>query len=173
MNSKLGKDNPLRKLFDGLLEQIFMVEIGICDTRLTGYLSDLMCDFIHMDRVFRLKNLDGQTIREISKFEAEAALPAAAEGSERTRLINRYIGDFSLFWTGLYPEQLTPRHQGVDRLYEYVLQGKRSYGIASELDGPEPPGPLLRQLSEEFEACVHGLHLVRAGWEHGNEPSSN
>jgi hypothetical protein len=81
--------------------------------------------------------------------------------------VNQYIGDFTLFWAGVYPEILRPRHCGVDRLVPYVQVGKRSYGIASELSGTHdvPPAELLAQLSDQFEFCVHGLHLVRAGWE--------
>ena len=84
------------------------------------------------------------------------------------REIHRHIGDFTLFWTGVYPETLRPRGQSdVDRLDVYLRTGKRSYGIASELTpaGVQPPPEVLAQLSEQFECCVHGLHLVRAGWE--------
>jgi hypothetical protein len=28
-----------------------------------------------------------------------------------------------------------------------------------------PSAALLRKLSDEFEACMHGLHLVREGWQ--------
>jgi hypothetical protein len=54
----------------------------------------------------------------------------------------------------------------VDRLHEYLVRGRRSYGIASELtDGSaDPPADVLRMLSEEFESCVHGLRRVRDGW---------
>jgi hypothetical protein len=68
----------------------------------------------------------------------------------------------------VYPENLRPRHQdSADELEAYLRQGKRSYGIASELSSAadQPPARLLLQLSEQFEYCVHGLHLVREGWE--------
>ena len=68
----------------------------------------------------------------------------------------------------MYPENLRAGHRGgVDLLEPYVAQGKRSYGIAGELtgDGDEPPANVLLQLSEQFEFCVHGLHLVRVEWE--------
>ena len=76
--------------------------------------------------------------------------------------------DFSLFWTGLYPEALRPRRgSGIDRVQVYMLQGKRGYGIAGELSHEDdaPPAHLLHELSDQFEFCVRGLHLVRLGWE--------
>lgn len=154
----------LHRLFEGLVEQVFETQIGICDPRLNAYLSDLLTDFVHTDRIHRLRNCDGHAIREVSRMEAEALLPNVTRPSERTCVINRYIGDYTLFWTGIFPENLRPRHQyGADRLREYLLQGKRSYGIASELTEPDadPPAMLLANLSEQFECCVHGLHLVR------------
>ena len=167
MVSKISPGHPLRRLFGGLVEQVFMIEMGICDTRLTDYLSAMLGDFVHRDAIFRLHTVDGEVIREVSRVEAEAYLGPEVDGTLRTRLINHYIGDFTLFWTGVYPESLRRRRAGVDRLREYLLQGRRSYGIASELSGEqaEPPPALLRKLSDEFERCVHGLHLVRDGWQ--------
>lgn len=164
----LDPGHPLRKLFSGLVEHVFQSELGICNPRLTDYVGDVLVDFVHVDEIYRVRDIDGAWIREFSRIEADAALGPEIAGSARTRLINRYIGDFTLFWAGVYPENLRPRHNaGVDRLLEFLLQGKRSYGIAGELSTPEslPSGEVLLQLSEEFEACVHGLRLVREGWE--------
>ena len=168
--------NPLRKLFDGLVEQVFMVDIGICDTALTDYLGAMLADFVHIDRIFRLRTVNQDVIRDLSRMEAEADLGPGVDDTRRRRLINKYIGDFTLFWTGVYPEQLRPRRQGgVDITAAYLQQGKRSYGIASELTSvrDEPPAEVLLRLSAEFEYCVHGLRLVRAGWERLRQPFGN
>ena len=167
MRCEFGPRDPLRRLFQGAVEQIFLSEVGICDTRVTDYLGGMLTEFVHVDDVYRLRSVDGQAIREISRMRSEAYLGPDTPEHERKRLINRYIGDFTLFWTGIFPEQLRPRLSGVDRLGEFVLEGKRGYGIASELSVPNeaPPADLLRQLSDQFENCVHGLQLVRADWE--------
>lgn len=164
MYSKLAADHPLRRLFGGLVEQVFMTDLGVCDTRLTTYLSELLCDFVHVDQIYQLHRVDGSTIREVSQMEADAFLGPHPESSARARLVNRFIGDFTLFWAGLYPEALRPRRSGADRLREYLLQGKRSYHIAGDLSEGDsrPPAEVLRRLSQEFECCVHGLQLVRS-----------
>lgn len=164
----IGPGHPLRKLFAGLVEQVFSVDIGICDPGLTDYLGRLLTEFVHIDRIFCLRTVNSEVIREVSRMEAEADLGPQVPEQLRRRLINKYIGDFTLFWSGVYPESLRPRWQGgVDRLHNYLVQGKRSYGIASELTGvgDQPPADVLRRLSCQFECCVHGLNLVRAGWE--------
>jgi len=165
MRSNLDENHPLRKLFSALVEHTFQVELGICDPRLTTYLADMLADFLHMDRIYRMACIDGERIRELSRMEADAYLGPQVGEPDRTRLINRYIGDFTLFWTGVYPESL--RFGGQDRLCLYLRQGKRSYGIAGELtdDEDDPPGYLLNRLGCEFEACVHGLHRVRECWQ--------
>jgi hypothetical protein len=161
------RGSALRRLFDGLVEQIFMVDLGMCDPALTGYLGDMLADFVHVDRIYRLRTVDHTVIRELSQMEALADLGPDLDETRRRRLINKYIGDFTLFWTGVYPEHLRPRPGVVSRLEAYLLQGKRSYGIASELtrEHDRPPAEILHRLSEQFEYCVHGLQLVRAGWE--------
>lgn len=156
-------DSGLHRLFSGMVEQVFQTRVGICDPSLTDYLGDLLSDFVHVDQIYRLRSVDGQTIREVSRMEAEACLGPVPDETSRSCLVHRFIGDFTLFWTGVFPESLRPRHAGVDRLREYLAQGRRSYGIAGELAPPNahPPGVLLRKLSHEFEACVFGLQLVR------------
>ena len=67
MVPKIGKDHPLRRMFDGLVEQVFMTEIGICDPRLTEYLGALLSGFIHVDEIFCLRTVDVEIIREISR----------------------------------------------------------------------------------------------------------
>lgn len=168
MRCKVGPRHELRKLFSGLVEHVFLSELGICNTRLTDYLSELLSEFVHTDDVYRVRDVDGRAIREVSHMRADAQLGPHVTEHERKRTLNRYIGDFTLFWTGVYPEQLRARHSGgVDRLTEYLLEGKRSYAVASDLTRgrEEPAGDLLQALSENFESCVLGLHLVRGGWE--------
>src|SRR5262249_32926649 len=85
------------------------------------------------------------------------------------REVHRHIGDFTLFWTGLYPEALR-RLRGAlsaDSLIDYREQGKRSYYIASTFEG-EPyseEAPVLRRLSEQYEVCAYGLNQIRREWE--------
>jgi hypothetical protein len=166
MTPRIDPAHPLHRLFSGLVEQVFEADIGICDPHLVDYLSEVLVDFVHIDQIYSLRTVDGETIRDLSQFRA-ADLGPELSTEQRQRLVNKYIGDFTLFWSGVYPESLRPRHAGVDRLREFVLQGRRSYGIASELTRTDdrPPAAVLQSLSEQFEFCVHGLRLVRAGWE--------
>jgi hypothetical protein len=166
------EDHPLRRFFRGLVENVFSSELGLCSPGLTAYLTDLLTNFVHIDRLRAIHDTGGRPLDQIAEMLALVVGPEAADGtgSDRTCIIYRHIGDYTLFWVGVYPERLRCRRRAnkPDRLLDYVEQGKRSYAIASELTDPGavPPPRLLRELSEEFESCAHGLELVRREWEH-------
>jgi hypothetical protein len=164
------ENHPLRRLFAGLVESTFYTELGICDPKLVDYLADLLVAFVHVDSLHALRAADGKCLDQIGLILAASLHGESSSDFPHEFSIHRRIGDYALFWTGLYPERLrlTRRPTWSDGVREYVAQGKRSYAIASDLGGEDsqPPSALLRRLSVEFESCVHGLGLVRKSWEH-------
>jgi hypothetical protein len=160
-------NHPLRRLFVGITEQTFLEVLGIGDPHLIDYLSALLSRFIHIDAVYRLRNVQGKRLEEVADMMLEAeAMPVAG----RTRReVYRHIGDFTLFWTGVYPEALNRLRSSLrkDHFIDYCEQGKRSYYIAStfEEDPYREEAPVLRRLSQEFELCAYGLRQVRQEWE--------
>jgi aminopeptidase N len=88
--------------------------------------------------------------------------------------MHRHIGDFTLFWTGVYPEAVNRARSKLckDHFIDYCEQGKRSYYIASTFEN-EPykeEATVLRRLSERFELCAYGLTQVRKEWEKKPRP---
>ena len=165
--ASLPATHPLRRRFAGLTEQTFLRTLGIGDPHLVDYLSALLARFIHMDAIYRLRNARGRRLEEVADMMLEAeALPP--EGRTR-REVHRHIGDFTLFWTGVYPEALSRLRSVLtrDHFIDYCEQGKRSYYIAStfEEDPYRDEAPVLRRLSLEFELCAYGLNQVRLEWE--------
>src|SRR5579872_2938829 len=155
----------LRDMFAALTEHTFQVDLGIADTRLTDYLTEMLVRFIRLDAIFRFRNTVGRRLEEV----AEMMLEADQRQGKPRREIYRHIGDFTLFWTGIYPEALS-HLQSPDRkdhLLDYLEQGKRSYFIASTYDDKpyHDEAPVLRRLSAEFELCSVGLQQVRKEWE--------
>jgi len=157
----------LRRFFDGLVQQAFFGQLGLADVNLADYLSGLLCRFVRVDAIFGVRDMEGRRLEEVAEMLAEASEPHADE--QRGRAIHKHIGDFVLFWTGLYPEFLR-RLRSPDRkdhLIDYLARGRESYYIASTFDR-EPfrrEAQTLRRLSEELELCVFGMSLVRREWE--------
>lgn len=160
-------EHPLRRLFAGLAEHAFFSHLGVADPPLIDYLSVLLSRFVHADAVFRLRASDGRPLTELAEMVMEAGqLPS---GGRTRREYYRHIGDFALFWTGVYPEaidRVRSRHCK-DHFVDYTVQGKRSYWITSQMDEEEhrEEAGLFRRLSEQFEVCAIGLREVRREWE--------
>lgn len=159
--------NSLQSFFGEALHEAISKQLGLTgvdDVEL--YLAQMLSRFIHDDRVFAIKDQAGRPVRSIAEMLAEGDVRLRAESFERERTVHQHIGDFILFWSGLYPEFLTRfrREDSLDCLVDYTLQAQESYHIVSTFDyGPyAAEAPVFRRLSEEFEAFRIGLNIVRA-----------
>ena len=174
-------EEALRSLFTALVEQTFQTDLAIADPSLTDYLAEMLCRFVRYEAIYRVRDLNGRPVAEV----AEMLVEAEARQAKPRREVYRHIGDFTLFWSGVYPEALGKLQaaHSKDHLLDYCTQGKRSYLLASEFDD-EPfkkEAPILRRLSDEFELCGIGLNRVRKEWERmgvrkpgpGWDPSQN
>lgn len=167
-NADLPQNNPLRRFFNGLAEHVFHARLGVSDTELVDYLSELLLRFTRSESLHRVRSLNGKPIQEVAAMVAEAEHRI---GSARCE-VHRHIGDIALFWTGLYPETLKRMKsaRNVDLFVDYAGQGKRSYHIASGVESDDSlPNPLLERLSKHFEMCAYGLGEIRREWEQTDE----
>lgn len=160
------EEHPIRHLFRGLVENAFQTEIGLCEPRLTDYLAGLMVEFIHMDRLTYLHRMQARNLERMVALLSLAGSDEPLPPEQKEFNFYRGVGDFSLFWSGIFPEHLrSPGRR--DRLGDFVIRGKQSYAAAAKMadESWRPPASLLSSLSEEFETCVHGLGLVRQSWQ--------
>ncbi len=160
--------HPLMRLFRGLTECTFMTELGIADPPLVGYVADLLVRFVPSDNIWRVRDAQGRRITQVTAMIEEAE---TSNTEDRRRECHRHVGDFTLFWTGVYPEApASPPGRvargGVDRPAtpgEAVLLLASTFGRGVELQGA-----LRRSCSAEFELCAFGLSRVRREWERSN-----
>lgn len=162
MTRELPESHPLHRLFRGITEATFMSELGIGDPRLVGYVANLLARFVPSQTIWRIRDAEGRRLTEVTAMVAEAE---STSDRNHRRDCHRHVGDFTLFWTGVYPEAL-PRLRSIssaDHLIDYQAQGKKSYYMASLLDDDQ--AAVFRRLSEQFELCAFGLSRVRREWE--------
>ena len=160
-----GPDPTLRRMFGALIERAFIQTLGVYESHVADYLTDVLADFAHMQQVWKIRDLSGRPLEEVADMLMQADIRLAANSFNREREVHKHIGDFTLFWAGLYPEAL-PRLQAQsrrDHLLDYVQQGRNSYAIAATHDYGDyrREAPVLKKLSDEFELCLFGLHSVR------------
>ena len=178
---KEANGNTVRRYFTGLAEHTFQTQLGVVDPVLTDYISDMLTRFIRSDAMFHIRNVAGKRVSEV----AEMMVEAQARVGDAKREVHRHIGDFTLFWTGVYPEAIgrLKDDSRCDGLIDYQTEGKRSYfivgsmgpkdGTSSDVSNDEAESNSVEQsvfirLSEQFELCAYGLREVRRLWELGD-----
>jgi hypothetical protein len=165
-----GSQNPLRNYFRSVLHDVYGSKIRIQDSGvIEEYVADLLVRFLHQENIFSLRDAEGNRVESLTAMLEEADIRLKATSFDREREVHRHIGDFLLFWSGLFPEMLTQIRgfQTNDPDSEAALQGQFSYEIVSSFDhapyGEE--APLFRRLATSFLDCREGLRLVRASFE--------
>ncbi len=165
----LDRNLSLQQLFGELVERAFALSLRWDDRQVMRYLTNLLTEFAHMDSLYRLRDLNGRPLQEVAEMLYYADIRLGAQSFYQEREVHRHIGDFTLFWTGVYPEALPRLRASLrkDHLIDYVKQGKESYRLVSLFDIGEwrEEAPMFRRLSENFEVAMQGLHAVRQLWE--------
>lgn len=154
----------LDRFFRGLTEHAFHGRLGIVDPPLVDYVAELLVRFIRHDQLRVLPGLEPVACDDVSRMLSIVRY----EAPELARADYRHIGDYTLFWSGVYPEALRrlqhPSHP--DHLLDYREAGKRAYRLAATLEPEEAVETrhVLELLSEEYDSCVVGLAEVRRAW---------
>ena len=125
---------PERRLSDDSLpvsrSRPFEGRLGVADPPLIDYIAELLVRFVRSDDMYAVRSVRGQRLMAVTDMLAEAQ---HREGPARQQ-VHRHIGDFTLFWTGVYPEVADCIRRGSkDALIDYQQQGKRAYWIASTI----------------------------------------
>jgi hypothetical protein len=157
----ISPDHPLRRLLSDLVRR----EIA-ADREVAFYVANLLVDFTHIDRLYRIRSTRGKRLEEVGEMLVESNPLLDARSFGREREVRKHIGDFTLFLTGMFPEYvaaLPRRGLRLDSVIDYVKAGKESYRIVAAFDQFEyrDAAPLFRRLSDQFEYCVYGLNQVK------------
>ncbi|GIW98889.1 MAG: hypothetical protein KatS3mg111_2222 [Pirellulaceae bacterium] len=168
-----AKPNTLERFFGGLSQHVFHTQLGVVDPQIVDYVSHLLVRFVRLDGITRIRQPDGAPVTEVVTMVAEAERRVG----EAKRDVHRHIGDFTLFWSGVYPEALREMRNpsSSDCFVSYCAQGKRAYEIAStiETEKDDPPASLLQRLADQFEMCAYGLREIRREWERRDDAGSS
>lgn len=166
MDDHRKRANSLHRLFEELVTEALCRHVGSTGHQdVAAYLADLLTDFLHTDRIFGLRDKQGRRLESVADMVQEGDVLLNADSFEREREVHKHIGDFILFWSGVYPEFL--RHLklrvGSDLIYDYTRQGKESYHVVSTFDHQpyDREAPTFRKLSGGFEDYTFILSTVR------------
>jgi hypothetical protein len=164
---EISDRNPLRALLGEQIAKHFGHEVGLRDEEIWAYLANLLTEFCDARNLYALHNARGRSLDDVGEMLLESdPIFGEAPSFDREREVRKHIGDFTLFFSGMFPESINRfrlRRQRLENFIDFVHAGKESYYIVSQFDQMEyrKVAPLFGRLSEQFESCVFGLNLVR------------
>jgi len=175
MPREISENHPLRLLFRGLTERNLMGKVGLADIEVVRYVSDLLTRFAHVDNLYKIRDSRGKRLEDVGEMLLESNPILSSSSLNREREVRRHIGDYTLFFTGMFPESLRRLSSSIrlDYFVDYMKAGKESYRIVSEFNYGEyrESAYLFRRLSEYFDYCAIGLNFVKADLEALKDPS--
>jgi hypothetical protein len=162
-----AQPHPLEPFFQQVVRNSYEGKLGLHDPDLIAYVARILCEFSQSDKLYSIRDEAGRPIQELDEMERAAdPVLGTASSFDTERALRKYIGDYSLFVAGMYPEATGSgrrhrrKHPSIEEL---IRAGKQSYFIVSQFNlfEYEQEAPLFARLSNSFERLLLGLTLVR------------
>jgi len=171
----IPESNPLQRFFKEVVERNYG-EVGVRSAEVHDYVANLLTEFCEAEILYKIKNADGRPLCDVGEMLLESdPVYGPAPSFDRERQVRKHIGDYSLFFTGMFPQGLNHyrlRRTRMESLIDFVKAGKESYYIVSKFEHFEYArvAPLFRRMSQEFERLVYGLNQVKNELEEMQHP---
>src|ERR1041385_1410707 len=172
----IPETHPLQKMFVEMVGRHYAQEIGIRDPQVVAYVAHLLTEFCDAEQLFKIHNAEGRPLRDVGEMIIESnPVYGPAPSFDRERQVRKHIGDYTLFYTGMFPEGLNHyrlHRTRMESLIDFVKAGKESYYIVSKFEHFEyaKVAPLFRRMSHDFEQLVYGLNHVKNELEEMQHP---
>jgi hypothetical protein len=160
-------DHPLQKLFLEMVGRHYAEEIGIRDPEVIGYVAHLLAEFCDAEQLFKIHDTTDRPLTDVGEMLIESnPVYGPAPSFDRERQVRKHIGDYTLFFTGMFPESLNRvrlRRARLENMIDWIKAGKESYYVVSKFDCFEytKVAPMFGRLASHFEQCVYGLNCVK------------
>lgn len=159
----IANGNRLKSFFFQCAQRSFH-ELGLHDAAIVDYVANVLTTFAHADRLYRLRAPSGRRLDSIVEMLGMylAQHPEQHHPVERERELRKYVGDYTLFMSGLFRAHI--EQYGV--LDYYLTEGRRSYWKVSELDVTlyHTGFLLFQELSKNFEYYSGALDYMRKAY---------
>ena len=163
----IPESHPLQTLFVEMVGRHYAQEIGIRDPEIVAYVAHLLTEFCEVEQLLKIQNANGRSLTDVGEMLLESdPIYGPAPSFDRERQVRKHIGDYTLFFTGMFPESINHlrlRKARLENFVDWMKAGKESYFVVSKFQDFEytKVAPLFARLSTHFEQCVYGLNLVK------------
>jgi len=163
----IPESHPLRQLFEELVSQHYVSDMRLLDPQISSYVANMLTEFCETDQLYKVRDASGRPLHDVGEMLVESnPVYGPAPSFDRERQVRKHIGDYTLFFTGMFPESINHfrlRKQRLENFIDLMKAGKESYYIVSKFEHFEyaKVAPMFKRMSEHFEQCVYGLNLVK------------
>ncbi len=163
----IPESHPLQQLFMDLVTRHYTTGVGLYNPGISEYVAHMLTEFCEVDQLYKIRDAAGRSLADVGEMLIESnPIYGDAPSFDRERQVRKHIGDYTLFFTGMFPESINHlrlRRERLENFIDFVRAGKESYYVVSKFDQFEyaKVAPLFAQLSDHFELCVYGLNLVK------------
>jgi hypothetical protein len=170
------ESHPLQDLFTELIHRHFDCDLGLRDPELQDYIVNMLAEFCECEQLFKVRDASGRPLNDVGEMLLQAdPVYGPAPSFDRERQVRKHIGDYILFFSGMFPESINHyrlRRQRLENFVDFMKAGKESYYIVSKFDQFEYArlAPLFGKLARDFESCVYGLNLVKGDLDEMQHP---
>jgi hypothetical protein len=161
------ENSVLREFFHVLVHKHLTENLGLRDGEISAYVANVLTDFCETEELTKIKDGNGRALTDVGEMLLEAdPVYGPAPSFDRERQVRKHIGDYTLFFSGMFPESINShrlRRHRLENMVDFIKAGKESYYIVSKFEHFEyaKVAPLFARLSREFERCVFGLNIVK------------
>jgi hypothetical protein len=172
----IPESHSLQDLFQHLVGQHYAQAIGIRDPQIIAYVSHLLAEFCEAEQVFKVRDAANRPLSDVGEMLLQSdPVYGPAPSFDRERQVRKHIGDYTLFFAGMFPESINHfrlRRQRLENMIDWIKAGKESYYIVSKFEHFEyaKVAPMFAQLSRNFEECVYALNMVKNDLEEMQHP---
>jgi hypothetical protein len=172
----IPESHSLQDLFQDLVGRHYAEEIGIRDPQIIAYVSHLLSEFCEADQLYKMRDARNRPLADLGEMLLESdPIYGPAPSFDRERQVRKHIGDYALFFAGMFPQSINHprlRRHRLENFVEWIKAGKESYYIVSKFEHFEyaKVAPLFATLSQNFEQCVYGLNMVKNDLEEMQHP---
>src|SRR5574341_412341 len=155
----------LRGFFGKLIRMSFYDLGKDKDTQVASYLTEVLADFVNTEKLYKIRGSEGKKLETVVEMILDT-LGSSQETSKWERDLRKYIGDFTLFMTGVFRDYVIKGSY----LHYYINEGTRSYFLVSKFDLQTGKGNpvIFTRLSKEFEFYSGALDYMRKVYFHAD-----
>src|SRR5690349_20166379 len=102
----IPESSPLQRFFKEVVERNYD-EVGVRSSEVHAYVANLLAEFCETETLYKIISAEGRRLCDLGEMLLESdPVYGPAPSFDRERQVRKHIGDYSLFFTGMFPEGL-------------------------------------------------------------------